>query len=39
MDDWEEFSETSLTQKRRFLQLSNMEDITYADYVHPKRLC
>ena len=39
MDDWEEFSETSLTRKRRFLQLSNMEDITYADYVHPKRLC
>ena len=28
-----------LPEKKDFYSYSNMEDITYADYAHPKRLC
>ena len=39
MDDWEKFNETSLPEKDDFYSHLNMEDITDADYVHPKRVC
>ena len=39
MDDWEEFNETTLTEKEEFYSNLNMEDITDADYMHPKRVC
>ena len=39
MDDWEEFSETSLPEKEDFYSHLNMENITDADYVHTKRVC
>ena len=39
MDDWEKFSETSLTEKEDFYSHLNMEDITDADYKHIKRVC
>ena len=38
-DDWEKFNETSLLEKEDFYSHLNMEDITDADYVHPKRVC
>ena len=39
MDDWEEFNETTLTEKEEFYSNLNMEDITDADYMHSKRVC
>ena len=39
MDDWEKFSETSLTAKEDFYSHLKMEDITDADYAHAKRNC
>ena len=38
-DDWEEFSESSLPEKKDFYSDINMEDITDADYMHAKRVC
>ena len=39
MDDWEKFSETSLSEKekKKYSHL-NIEEITHADYVHTKRV-
>ena len=39
MDDWQKFNETSLLEKKYFYSHLNMENITDADYVHPKRVC
>ena len=39
MDDWEKFNETSLPEKEDFYSHLNMEDITDADYAHPKTVC
>ena len=39
MDDWEKLNETSLPEKEDFYSHLNMEDITYADYGHSKRVC
>ena len=39
MDEWEKFHETSLFEKEDFYSHLNIEDITDADYVHPKRVC
>ena len=39
MDDWEKFNETSLPEKEDFYSDLNVEDITYVDYVHAKRVC
>ena len=39
MGDWEKFKETSLPEKVNFYIDLTMEDITYADYVHAKRVC
>ena len=39
MDDWEKFNETSSPKKEDFYCHLNMEDITDADYVHPKIVC
>ena len=39
MGFWEKFSNTSLPKKEDFYSHLNMEDITYADYVHAKRVC
>ena len=39
MEDWEKFNETSLPEKKFFYSHLNMEDITDADYAHPKRFC
>ena len=38
MDDWEKFNETTLPEKEEFYSNLNMEDITDADYMHPKRV-
>ena len=38
MDDWENFSESSLPEKEDFYSHLNMEIITDADYVHTKRV-
>ena len=38
MDDWEKFTETTLSEKEDSYILLNMEDITNADYVHAKRV-
>ena len=38
MDDWENFSESSLPEKEDFYSHLNMEIITDADYVHAKRV-
>ena len=37
MDEWEEFTETSLPEE--FYSNLNMEDITDADYMYTKRIC
>ena len=39
--DWEKFNETSLPEKeeKNFYSHLNMEDITYADYTHSKKVC
>ena len=42
MSIWERFNETSLPAKEEVYRNLNMEDITdadYADYVHAKRVC
>ena len=39
MGDWEKFKETSLPEKVNFYSDLTMEDFTYADYVHAKRVC
>ena len=39
MDDRERFDETSLPEKEDFYSHLNVEDITYADYAHAKRVC
>ena len=39
MDYWGEFNETTLPEKEEFYSNLNMEDITDADYMHPKRVC
>ena len=38
MDDWEKINETSLHEKEDFYSHLNMEDISDADYAHPKRV-
>ena len=37
MDEWDEFTETSLPEE--FYITLNMEDITDADYMYAKRVC
>ena len=37
MDEWEEFTETSLPEE--FYSNVNMEDTTAADYIHGKKVC
>ena len=39
MDYWQKFNKTSLPVKEDFYRYLNMEDITGADYVHPKSIC
>ena len=39
IDDWENFNEISLPEKKIFYSHLNMEGITYADYMHTKRVC
>ena len=39
MDDWEKFNETLLPEKEDFYSDLHMDDITDADYAHPKRVC
>ena len=39
MNDWEKLNETSLPEKEDFYSHLNMEDITNADYAHPKIVC
>ena len=38
MYDWKKNNEISLREKEDFPSDLNMEDITYADYVHEKRV-
>ena len=38
MDDWGKFNETTLPEKEEFYSNLNMEEITYADYIHGKRV-
>ena len=38
MDSWKRLDETLLPGKEDFYSDLNMEDITYADYVHAKRV-
>ena len=37
MDVWEKFNKTSLPGKEDFYSHLNMQDITDADYSHPKK--
>ena len=39
MNEWEKLNETSLPEKEDFYSHLNMEDITNADYAHPKIVC
>ena len=39
MNDWEKFTQTALPEKEELYSNINMEDITDADYIHPKRVC
>ena len=39
MDDWEKFNETPLPENDDFYCHLIMENITDADYAHPKRVC
>ena len=39
IDDWKKCNETSSPEKEVFYSHLDMEDITYADYQHPKRVC
>ena len=36
MNNWEKFNETSLPEEEDFYSPLNMEDITDADFAHPK---
>ena len=38
MDEWEKFNQTPLPEMEDFYSKLNMEDITYADYMHRKRV-
>ena len=38
INDWENFSETSLPEKEKFYSHLNMEDITDVDYAHEERV-
>ena len=38
MDDWEKFTETTLSEKEDFYIQLTMEDITNADHAHAKRV-
>ena len=38
-NNWEKFNETLLPEKEDFYSQLNMEDITYAEYAHAKRVC
>ena len=37
MDNWEKFSETSLSEKEDFYSNLNMENITDENYAHAKK--
>ena len=41
VDDWENFNETTLPEKKKkeIYSYLNMEEITDADYMHGKRVC
>ena len=39
MNDWEKFNGTKLSEKEDSQSHLHMEDITYADYMHVKRVC
>ena len=39
LDDWEKINEVSLPEKENFCSHLNLENITDADYAHPKRVC
>ena len=39
MDNLEKLNEASLPEKEDFRSHLKMEDITYADYAHVKRVC
>ena len=39
MDHWEKFNAISLPEKEDFYTHLNLEDITDADYAHPKIIC
>ena len=39
IDDWEKFNEKSLYEKEDFYSHLNIEDITYGNYAHAKRVC
>ena len=39
MNGWEEFNETSLSEKEDFYSYLNVEEITDADYTYAKRVC
>ena len=39
MNDWKNYSNTSLPQKEDFYSDLNVEDIIDADYTHAKRIC
>ena len=38
MESWQRLNETSLPDKKEFYSNLTMEDITYADYKHGKRV-
>ena len=39
MDDFKNFNQTSLPEKKDFYSQLNTEDIAGADYAHAKRVC
>ena len=39
MNDWKNYSNTSLPEKEDFYSDLNVEDIIDADYTHAKRIC
>ena len=39
MDDWEKFDETKLLEKEEFYSNLNIKEITYADYIHERKVC
>ena len=38
MDSWKRFNETELPSKDKFYSTSNLEDISYDDYIHAKNV-